>query len=81
MHATLDFQISQDGEKCYAIRVFDRNSPQPLAESQFEHDPSYLAQFEINQLEHDAKDPQARMDRLTDFGQKLYTKVFTDPVG
>jgi hypothetical protein len=79
MQATLDFQIRHQQENTYTVQVFDRATFQPLAESQFEYDVSYMSRFEVNQLEPDPNDPQGRMERLTAFGKKLYGQAIALP--
>lgn len=80
MPVTLEFHIKPHKKNNYGLEVFERGSSQPLAQSSFDYDLSYLTQFEINRLEPDAKDPQGRMDRLKEFGKKLYDRLFTPEI-
>ena len=61
MPAILDFHI-QPGEKSrYSLQVFERGNSQPLVQTSFDYDLSYVTQFEINRLEPDPKDPHGRL--------------------
>jgi len=77
MVSILDFHIQPDKKDGYGLQIFERGSPQPLLRSSFNYDLSYITQFEINRLEPDRKDPQGRMERIKEFGGKLYDKLFT----
>ncbi|MCP4613105.1 MAG: tetratricopeptide repeat protein [Planctomycetes bacterium] len=80
MPETLEFHIKLHKKNTYRLEVFERGSSQPLAQSSFDYDRSYLTQFEINSLDTDPKDPQGRMDRLKEFGKKLYGRIFTPEI-
>jgi tetratricopeptide (TPR) repeat protein len=77
MHTTLDFHIQSSMASSYSLEVFERGSSQPLAQSTFQYDISFLNDFFINQLDFDLRDPYGRMERLTAFGTKLYSIVFS----
>ncbi len=57
MPVTLEFHIKPHKKNNYGLEVFERGSSQPLAQSSFDYDLSYLTQFEINRLDTDAKRP------------------------
>jgi len=80
MATILDFQIQPDKNITYSLQIFERGCSQPLARSTFDYDLSYMTQFEINRLEPDPKDPHSRMERIKEFGQKLYDRLFTADV-
>ncbi len=76
MPIILDFQIKPKSKNKYSLEVFERDKPQPLATATFDYDLSFLTGYEISQLDFDAKDPAARMERIKKFGGKLYQKLF-----
>jgi hypothetical protein len=80
MYVTLDFHIQAASEGGYRLEVFQRGTSQPLAQHVFHYEISYLTQFEIKQLDVDARDPQGRLERLQAFGVKLYQLLFTKAV-
>jgi len=80
MATILDFQIRPQKKGSYSLEIFERGSSQSLAHSSFDYDISYVTQFEINQLEPDLKDPYGRMERIKEFGKKLYDKLFAGDV-
>jgi hypothetical protein len=81
MPVIIDFHLRPHDKKgFYALQIFQRGSSQPLHQALFDYDLSYITQFEINRLEPDEKDPSARLDRIRDFGGKLYKKLFTPDV-
>ncbi|MHC4559364.1 MAG: tetratricopeptide repeat protein [Planctomycetota bacterium] len=80
MHETLEFHIKPHKKNTYRIEIFERGSSQPLVQSSFNYDLSYLTQYEINSLDINPKDPQGRMDRLKEFGIKLYGRLFTPEI-
>jgi len=80
MPVILDFHIEPHGKGSYSLEIFERGSSQPLVQTSFDYDVSYVTQFEINQLEPNPRDPQGRMEHLTEFGKKLYDRLFTPDV-
>ena len=81
MPVIIDFHLRPHDKKgSYSLQIFQRGSSQPLHQAIFDYDLSYITQFEINRLEPDEKDPSARLDRIRDFGGKLYKKLFTPDV-
>ncbi|MBW8036481.1 MAG: CHAT domain-containing protein, partial [Planctomycetes bacterium] len=80
MLITLDFCIRTNEEGHYHLEIFERGKSQPSTQTSFSYDLSYITQFEINRLEPDSKDPYGRMERLREFGKKLYDKLFTHDV-
>ncbi|MEK9139064.1 MAG: CHAT domain-containing protein, partial [Bacteroidota bacterium] len=80
MPTILDFNIKADHQKGYSLQVTERGKPEPLAESSFSYDVSFLKEFEIRQLDADPKDPQGRLERLRKFGANLFNTVFTKDI-
>ena len=80
MSAFLEFHLQSDTSDIFNVTVFARNSSQPLAASRFEYRLDDLAQFEISRLDFNPRDPLGRLERLRDFGRKLYQKLFTTEI-
>ena len=76
----LDFHIKPRSPGRYAVEIYRRDSPEPLAAAEFDYDLSYMTEFRINQLDYGVGDPEDRMERLTEFGQALYKKLFSTEV-
>src|SRR6185503_9964274 len=72
----LDFQISKASE-LYRLEVCKRDSPNMLTSADIDFPGGFASPFDLGQLEFDARDPAARVTRLTAFGSRLYQKVFT----
>jgi tetratricopeptide (TPR) repeat protein len=77
MLTTLDFHLRPAEAGRYHLQVFERGSSQPLAQAAFALELSFLTDYEVRQLDSDLRDPQGRLERLTAFGRKLYTILFT----
>ncbi|HKP81173.1 MAG TPA: CHAT domain-containing protein [Pyrinomonadaceae bacterium] len=75
----LDFHFSKAAD-LYRLEVFRRDKPELLARAELNFPRAYLSTFDLGQLDFDAKDPAARLDRITAFGSRLYQKVFTADV-
>lgn len=75
----LDFQIKRISDE-YRLEVFRRDNSQPLASAQFGFPSGYLSKFDLDRLDFDVRDPQARMERIRAFGTRLYQRVFTTEV-
>jgi hypothetical protein len=80
MSPILDFHICPQSKDNYSLEVFARGNTNPLATATFEYPLSFTTEFEINRLDVDEKDPVGRMERLTEFGAKFYSKLFTPEV-
>ncbi len=76
----LEFHVRLRSKESYNLQVFTRDSSQPLAEAEFDYPLSFMSEFELNQLDHDPKDPVGRIARLCAFGERLYKKLFTPDV-
>jgi len=73
---TIDFHFRKQNEG-FQLDVHPRNSSQPLATANLNFPSSFLSGFESRQLDFDTRDPQARVERLREFGRKLYQQIFT----
>jgi tetratricopeptide (TPR) repeat protein/CHAT domain-containing protein len=80
MPTTLDFHIRPGKENGFQLEVFERGNSQPLANSAFGYDLSYMTDFEISRLDTVRKDPSERLERLTAFGGKLYKTLFASEI-
>ncbi|MBN1902481.1 CHAT domain-containing protein, partial [Candidatus Sumerlaeota bacterium] len=78
MNTTLDIHIRKKGKKGFLLEFYERNNAQPLGECAFEYDLSFLTEFEVSQL--DRRNPEERLNRMKEFGGKLYQKIFTEDV-
>jgi tetratricopeptide (TPR) repeat protein len=78
--AFLEFHLQSGAGDSFNVTVFERNSSQLLASSRFEYRLDDLAQFEISRLDFNLRDPLGRLERLQDFGRKLYQRLFTAEV-
>ena len=79
MLVTLDFHFLRQAE-AFELKVFSRDSSQPLAAANFSFSRSLLGSFELKRLDFDSKDPAGRVDRLRRFGQRLYDQIVTPEV-
>lgn len=77
MPTLLEFHLQPNDDDSFNVTAFARDSSQLLAPSRFEYRLNDLAQFEISRLDFNAKDPHGRLERLRDYGHKLYQKLFT----
>ena len=80
MPTILEFQIRPKESDAFTLEIFERGRNLPLAHAAFDYPLSYMTEYEIGQLDFDAKDPQARLERLRAFGGKLYEKLFSADV-
>jgi tetratricopeptide (TPR) repeat protein len=76
---TLDFHFSRHDEG-FQLEVYPRATSQRLTTAHFDFPRSFLNGLELKQLDFDAKDPALRVERLREFGRKLYQKIFTSEV-
>lgn len=76
---TLDFQFRKQQEG-FQLDVYPRDSSQPLATAGFNFPRSFLNGTELKQLDFDTRDPAARVERLREFGRRLYQQIFTPEV-
>jgi len=76
---TLDFHFRKQAEGIQ-LEVYSRDSSQPLATANVKLPPSLLGSFELKQLDFDPKDPSGRVQRLREYGHKLYQQVFPPEV-
>jgi len=75
----LDFHFSKSSD-LYRLQVFKRDNSDVLASADIDVPRAFTSAFDLGQLDFDAKDPAARVARLTTFGSRLYKKVFTTEV-
>ncbi len=80
MPTILDFQITPNAKNNLILEIFERDKTQLLAKTTFDYDLSYLTGYEISGLDFDAKDPAARLERIKNFGGKLYQKLFSPEI-
>ena len=77
---TLDFHFRKQGDG-FQLEVYPReDSSQLLAASNLNLQRSFLGGVELKQLDFDTKDPAGRVERLREFGRKLYQVIFTPEV-
>jgi tetratricopeptide (TPR) repeat protein len=76
----LDFHIRRLDSDSFGVTVFERGQSQPLATSSFDYRLSNLTEYEIDRLDFDRKNPQARIERLRAFGLNLYRRVFSESI-
>ena len=77
----LDVHLQSDTGDNFNVTVFERNSSQPLASSNFSFPLSdWMTKHDIAKLEFNPRDPQGRMDALRKFGGNLYQKLFTPEI-
>jgi tetratricopeptide (TPR) repeat protein/CHAT domain-containing protein len=76
---TLDFHFRKQNEG-FQLDVYPRDSSQLLATANLNFPRSFLSGSELKQLDFDAKDPAGRVDRLREFGRKLYQQILTPEV-
>ncbi|NUO80608.1 hypothetical protein HUU05_11060 [candidate division KSB1 bacterium] len=77
MPATLEFHLQPETNERYRLEVFEAGKTQSLAQSHFEYPLSIIMPFEMSRLHVDAKNPDARLQRLREYGHKLFQKLFT----
>jgi tetratricopeptide (TPR) repeat protein len=75
----LDFQFRKLDEG-FQLDVYPRDNSQPLATVNFNFPRSFLNGSELKQLDFDNKDPARRVERLREFGGRLYQQIFTPEV-
>src|SRR5438067_5652000 len=75
----LDFQFRKLNEG-FQLDVYSRDNSQPLATVNLKFPRSFLNGTELKQLDFDTKDPAGRVERLREFGRKLYQQIFTPEV-
>jgi hypothetical protein len=75
----LDFHFRKQNES-FQLDVYTRDSSQPLATAGFTLPRSFLNGTELKQLDFDTRDPVGRVERLREFGSRLYQKIFTPEV-
>jgi tetratricopeptide (TPR) repeat protein len=76
----LDFNIRLKSGDTFTLEVTPRDASRPAVNADFDYPLSYMTEFEINQLDVAASDPEARVERLRSFGTKLYRKIFNEEV-
>ncbi len=76
---TLDLSFHKD-DKGVQLDVRDRETSEPLTTSHLSFPPLFLNDFELGQLEFDRKDPVARIERLREYGKRLYQQIFTSEI-
>ncbi|HEX8455892.1 MAG TPA: tetratricopeptide repeat protein [Pyrinomonadaceae bacterium] len=75
----LDFHLTKrDGG--FRLDVYPRDASQPLAGFDFNFPRSLLTEAEWKHLDFDTKDPAGRVERLRDFGRRLYEQIFTQDI-
>jgi CHAT domain-containing protein len=75
----LDFQFRKLNEG-FELNVYSRDNSQPLATVNLKFPSSFLNGTELKRLDFDTKDPAGRVERLREFGRKLYQQIFTPEV-
>ena len=75
----LEFHVRPRSGESYTLQVFARDSSL-LASAEFDYPLSFMNEFEFNQLDHDPRDPLGRIERIREFGQRLYRKLFNADV-
>jgi tetratricopeptide (TPR) repeat protein len=76
---TLDFQFRKQNEG-FQLDVYPRDAAQLLTTANLNFPRSYLSGLELKQLDFDTRDPAGRVERLHEFGRKLYQQIFTPEV-
>ena len=76
---TLDFHFRKQNEG-FQLDVYPRDTSQLLATASFTFPRSFLNGMELTQLDFDTRDPAGRVERLREFGRKLYQKIFTPEI-
>ncbi|HYL98900.1 MAG TPA: tetratricopeptide repeat protein [Blastocatellia bacterium] len=76
----LDFHIKPKTHNHYSVEVYPRDKAQPLASAEFEYPLDYMTEFQLNELDFDAREPEKRLERLKSRGKKLYEKLFAPDV-
>jgi CHAT domain-containing protein/tetratricopeptide (TPR) repeat protein len=75
----LDFQFRKLNEG-FELNVYSRDNSQPLATVNLKFPRSFLNGSELKRLDFDTKDPAGRVERLREFGRKLYQQIFTPDI-
>jgi hypothetical protein len=79
MPEILDLEITSEGHREYILLLRMRGSPEPLAQSHFSYDVSYMKEYEIRHLDVDVKDPRGRFERLKAFGANTRLNLIFSP--
>jgi len=76
---TLDFHIHRRNQT-FRLELYLRGNSERLAATDFKLPTDFLALFELRELDFDIKDPAARVERLREYGGRLYELLFTPDV-
>lgn len=81
--STLEFHIKAKAEaqNMFTLEVFQRGSSQPLANTSFEYDVSFLTAYDVSNLDSGKVEPGIRFEKLKSFGSVLYNRLFTKEIG
>jgi tetratricopeptide (TPR) repeat protein len=76
---TLDFNFRKQSEG-FQLDVYPRDTLQLLTTAYLNFPHFLLNRLDLKQLDFDTKDPAARVERLREFGRKLYQQIFTPDI-
>jgi len=81
--STVEFHIKAKAEaqSAFTLEVFQRGSSQPLANTSFEYDVSFLTEYDVSNLDSGKVEPGIRFEKLKSFGRNLYDRLITKEIG
>ncbi|MDQ1351994.1 MAG: hypothetical protein QG657_2300 [Acidobacteriota bacterium] len=81
--STLEFHIkAKEGTlNAFTLEVFQRGSSQPLGNTSFDYDLSFLTEYDVSNLDSGNVEPGIRFEKLKRFGMNLYDRLFTKEIG
>ena len=65
----------------FTLEVFQRGGSQPLANTSFDYDLSFLTEYDVSNLDSGNVEPGIRFEKLKRFGMNLYDRLFTKEIG
>jgi hypothetical protein len=76
---TLDFTFHKS-DRGVQLDVRNRETSEPLTTGHLSFPPLFLNDLELGQMEFDGKDPVTRIERLREYGERLYQQIFTSEI-